>query len=296
MKRSVAIFGLTPPFVRWAIERDCALREPVTERMPDQVFRQLRGIRELARGYSQGRVVDGICLHPDCRQVSWEQAHGFQVDEITFLFGGRDRIEATCSGCPANARSVRSESASVVWAGCFGWMTHLFRDPDRAFRWDQLLERFDLRGGRGGGGKVSVPLAGLYQLWQTERWEGERLLQLQAIWAAAQSLFTRSDEAREEWSHFSDAIERSVQSALVLVTELVPAGHSDGRVWRLFPHCSRCRAMMSLEESCCVVCGRDGRPHPEIRRKVLGLRPYGRLVDRIGPERTRLVVAKWERS
>lgn len=291
MKRSVAILGLTPPFVRWAMDQDCTLREPARDRIPDRVFRQLRGIRELSRGYRERRVVDGICLHPDNRNDRWEVALGFLADEVTALFGGLEEIRAVCSGCPANAQADESASEEGAWAGCFGWMTHLFRgSARRAAAWDAILERFDLEGTGPSAADPTVPLAGLFRLWQTERWEGVPLQQLQAIWRDAEPLFVQPDDARRQWICFADAIHRAIHSRLGLVTELVPAGHSDGRVWRLFPHCSRCRAMMSPGDARCTVCGRVGRAHPEIRRKVLGIRPYGRLIRIIGPDRTREIV------
>ena len=50
MKRSVAIWGPTPAFIRWAIEHPCELRDIEVDNLADGTFRQLRALRELSGG------------------------------------------------------------------------------------------------------------------------------------------------------------------------------------------------------------------------------------------------------
>ena len=108
MKRSVAIFGPTPQFVRWAIAHPCPLRSLDLEKLPDTTFRQLRGIRELSNGVVENRIVESICLHPDSTSADVESARGFPAEEILEAFGSHEQVQECCGDCPANAVSVLS--------------------------------------------------------------------------------------------------------------------------------------------------------------------------------------------
>jgi len=90
MKRTAAILGPTPPFLRWTIALPCPLRDlEAKTSLPDVTFRQLRSLRALSVGETQSRVKEGFCLHPDtgmlvfgsvaklarqtCRSMAWEK-------------------------------------------------------------------------------------------------------------------------------------------------------------------------------------------------------------------------------
>lgn len=127
MKRSVAILGPTPAFVRWAIERPCHLREIDSQRLPETTFRQLRSLREMSVAMAQDRFVDNVCLHPSARSDEPESALGFLMDEIVDLHGGLEIVQQTCRSCPANVGAKASLGAktsrgSELIAGCYGWL------------------------------------------------------------------------------------------------------------------------------------------------------------------------------
>ncbi|MFK7770169.1 MAG: hypothetical protein AB8B55_23365 [Mariniblastus sp.] len=119
MKRSVAIFGPTPQFVRWAIARECPLRMMDIDNLPDTTFRQLRGLRELSNGLIENRVLDDICVHPDSSSNDIAAARGFPTEEILQTFGDAEFVKSCCDNCPANAVSNQRDG---IWAGCYGWL------------------------------------------------------------------------------------------------------------------------------------------------------------------------------
>lgn len=122
MKRTAAIRGQTPYFIRWAIEVDCPFREIFPQRLPETTFRQLRSLRELSLARSQNRICQGICLHPSVKRnvdrsdlLPTAQVLGFPIAEVLDLVGGETLLDQTCGGCPANA-SLQPD----CWAGCYG--------------------------------------------------------------------------------------------------------------------------------------------------------------------------------
>jgi len=122
MKRSVAITGATPAFLRWAIWHPCDLRPLDPYRFADQTFRKLRGIRELSIAKVENRCDDDFCFHPEAFTATAptvDQVRGFQREEIAAVFGGEEPVFTSCLDCPANVLSERTEG---VAAGCFGFM------------------------------------------------------------------------------------------------------------------------------------------------------------------------------
>ena len=106
MRRSVAITGATPAFVRWAIWHPCELRPLDPYRFADQTFRKLRGVRELSIAKVENRCDDDFCFHPEAfaeTQPAVDQVRGFQREEIAAVFGGEEPVFTSCLGCPANA-------------------------------------------------------------------------------------------------------------------------------------------------------------------------------------------------
>lgn len=140
MKRSVAIFGPTPPWVRWAIIHSCPLRQAVDEpldsksgkpiRVADRVFRHLRGLRAFGDARVEKRIRQGVCLHRQtidfvARFTSTDAAQdaeslvahawGFFADEVVGPFGGAAFVDGCCGSCPANTHEVTD-----AIAGCYG--------------------------------------------------------------------------------------------------------------------------------------------------------------------------------
>lgn len=305
MKRSVLVLGPTPPFIRWSIRRSCPYR--LADESSAALLARFRGLQELSIGLAEGRVVEGICLHADSRSDQVQNARGFLVDEVTDMFGGVSQLNETCGACPANvpfagqctefdsmaesmAESMADseEEVSWSWAGCAGWLPRIFDGEQERQRWEQAIETHRSRGGQ----VFLETRPPWYGFWARDRWRGEdgTLNELANTIRAFEPHDWQDAAARRDWIRFQTAVGRCLQHGLELETELVPAGHSDGLRWRLHEHCPRCRAPMDADQRYCRTCRRSGGPHPPLVRKVLGLRPYGKLIQIIGLDRTNQVL------
>ena len=280
MKRAAAIIGPTPSFVRWAIHRQCELKQLDGKNLPYETFRQLRSIRALSDARLQDRVVDGFCIHGEYNSEP-ETARGFPESEIFELFGGQARLQNLCGPCPANSKS---DNQSQRWAGCFGYFFSKFDHANLIEQLQHFPDRHTL---------PFPPAKRLwFSLWQTQVWDPKRLLPLQTLvrWLAER---TAKKSGTEELNEFQHAVDRCMEHQLVLETELIPQGHSDGLNWKIEPCCSICRCEWSAESRQCHECGHTGASLPAQKRKVLGFRPYMLLKDIIGIEATQTLIAQY---
>lgn len=325
MKRSVAIFGPTPGFVRWAIWHPCELRPLDQNRFADRTFRNLRSIREMAVAQAEGRCFEGFCVHPDAADVSVEDVRGFSVEEVTDTFGGESTIQAACQACPANVRQI----SSLV--GCYGFL------PTNQFSFDRLLSGYpqplvEVNGPNDDGAsdsdvgfdlvlsvQRSAEAAGLlpalrkqfllsnenaepiwYSLWKNRRagsihetmLDQDRLLLLEILFAKIVS-----QSVPDSVVQFYHAIQRCLAGGLSIVAEYVPSGYSDGRTWRLASSCPDCHFDVGVgikeesnEDPCpacgCPACGSRSPMVQGPKFKVLGTRPYVHLVSIVGEDGT----------
>ena len=299
MKRSVAVLGHTPQFVRWAIAHPCALRALSDENLPDVSFRQLRSIREYSVGRSEGRVVEGVCLHRTARADKPEEARGFFGAEILDAHGDESFVESCCAECPANAIA---DSQPEVWAGCYGWLpaTPKFqfdvteeavesRPAPEVAQSDELVVMLDdvvkdLGLGASADALFKRTSPRWYGIWQTRRFEGQQLEFLLKLFTQVADRFETTPADLE---HFLAAMSRCVKHKLELHTDLVPPGFSDGLTWQLSGYCPDCKfAMSETGQQKCPACRRYGHPHEVRKSKVLGLRPYVFLNGVIGESKT----------
>ena len=317
MKRSVAIFGPTPQFVRWAIAHPCPLRSLDLEKLPDTTFRQLRGLRELSNGVVENRIVESICLHPDSTSTEVESARGFPAEEILEAFGSHEQVQECCGDCPANAVSVQRPG---IWAGCYGWLpaNGVFQlevsstavpasEPDGSV---DLIELMDLaiRELDIGQEIESLFLATVpnwYGIWQKQIIKGNHAAILLRIFnEMVRQVGNQSSESQANTNlhllRFRDALQKSVQHELDLYVELLPPGNSDGQTWTLFSHCPNCKQQADdfdsanpLEQTC-TSCGRVGHPHGRRKSKVLGVRPYMHLCRIVGNAKTLELLKRYE--
>jgi hypothetical protein len=273
MKRTAAVLGPTPPFVRWAIDRKCALRDTDVDNLADQTFRQLRNLRELSNGYRQHRVLEDICVHP-APIADTSQLRAFHAQEVFDYFGDGASLALTCGPCPANCL-MRTETD---WAGCFGLLpvnlnfhfghtanSQVLPEDNLAALVDEILQQ---------------PL-GFYKLW-TQQWFDQADVQNLA------TIFAQAARLRPKYTalaQFADACQRCVDHAMKLHVELVPAGFSDGIDWRIRRACHRCRYhgdAVREKGTPCPVCGSRHADDSGRKAKVLGLRPYLLLQRIIG--------------
>ena len=315
MKRSVAVLGHTPQFVRWAIAHRCPLRTMSDENLPDVSFRQLRSLREYSVGRSEGRVVEGVCLHRSATSSEPDQARGFFGTEILDAYGDESFVESCCGACPANAIEVpdsknvdrtgdrhSEDRKSGLWAGCYGWLpaTSGFqfdvteeafesrRLPDQGERdelvvmLDKAVDELGISQSADAIFKRSSPR--WYGIWCTNKFEAEKLKFLHELFTHVAQQF---ETCPADLDHFVAALRRCVEHELVLHAELVPPGFSDGRTWQLSAYCPDCKCEMGGKgQQKCPACGRYGHPHEIRKSKVLGLRPYVLLNGVIGQSKT----------
>ena len=278
MKRTAAIIGPTPAFVRWAINHACSLRELDADNLPYQTFRQLRSIREISLGKLQQRIVNGICFHNDYANDP-ETARGFPVDEVFQLSGTGEEIASCCDRCPANSVLATDHRGDLqpAWAGCYGW----FRSEEGDMNLIDMFEQVS----RSTGSTIFAdgnPARVWFRIWQNQVWSGKQLAELNRFCSTLPS----ADSLSFDFQNFVRAIQACQENRLELVTELIPSGESDGNQWTIRAHCLDCQCEMADDARRCGECGRIGHPVSANRRKVLGLRPYMLLKEIIGIEQT----------
>jgi hypothetical protein len=317
MKRSVAIHGSTPAFLRWAIWHECPLRDLGVGSqhrktiLPDSTFRQLRGLRELSLATIEDRIVDGVCLHPDWADQDAQTALGFSVEEIVESFGGAAAVNHCCRSCPANAGAINQSGLLV---GCFGWLpTNLNFDFESAIRGQasdsssgptsdfasqpvNLIELFETVIKATG---VGTSFSDLF-LPTTPAWYGSFAhpilsnRQLELLSSLFERVLVELDSHSAppvrllDLQRFEAALRSCLEASLPLHVELIPAGFSDGRTWTIQRHCQICKSPRQQVEtaSSCPACGAFGHEQNEIKSKVLGVRPYVHLHAIYGTAKT----------
>ena len=309
MKRSVAIYGPTPQFVRWAIGHCCPLRETDVDNLPDSTFRQLRGLRELSMGLMENRVFENICVHPASADQDAPSVRGFKAHEVLDAHGDAAYVGNCCRSCPANAVA---ESRPGTWAGCYGWLpaisgfclestlrvggkpNELSRNQvyqpgrlDFVKLLDDVIKHSALKPA---GELFNKTTPRWYGLWQNSLLTHEQVEYLQEIFESAVSHCLNERAALAEIAdliQFRDALKRCVEHRLTLHVDLVPPGISDGQTWTLSAHCPDCKIEMPTSgRQQCSACGKFGNPHGQRKSKVLGLRPYVNLVGVMGEPMT----------
>lgn len=284
MKRSAAIVGPTPPFVRWAIRFDCPYRENENGRIAWQTFRQLRSLREVSNGRLDARILQGICIDAE-RNQSAKTAYGFPVDEVMAFYGTFDEVDSHCGGCPANALIGQSETVAnrcrfTPWAGCYGILPANTGSCDLPSAFNRIDTGTDRCW------SVLPPARSIwFRLWQIESWDGASLRCLRSALEEA-SLIEPNLLSFDEFVHLNSAVVACLENDLVLETELFPRGMSDGLHWTIEPHCRTCKSESGSDHQHCAECGDSGPPVRLAKRKVLGRRPFLRLVDLIGQQET----------
>lgn len=298
MKRSAAIVGPTPPFLRWAIKVPCPFRDQDATSVTNSTFRDLRSLRAVAVGEIEDRVTDGICLHPDAKSDA-QNALGFPVDEIYAAYGGAEHVRKNCSGCLANipVSGEELESGSKFSrAGCFGWLTFGEKEQKPGF-----LDLLEVRSEE----PISESIVDLFEqaacdveasfpklfsemfirtdpmwygVWKSGTENRKQMILLQHICAKV-----RCESVA--WRRLARAVFMCCEHQLDLHVDLTPAGESDGVNWRIEPACARCG--VSSPQKPCTVCGSSSVPEARRKTKVLGLRPYLKLATVIGEEQTK---------
>ena len=307
MKRSAAILGPTPQFVRWAINYRCPLREINIDDLSKSSFRELRSLRALSEGIRENRVFEDVCFHNSLNSTSdaasKAEARGFFVDEVLSVFGERDHIEACCIPCPANS----DDGLGTAWAGCFGWLP---ADPS----WnaesasesiqsaespsdgklarlvsEQIIEMAD----EFSANFPSLPI-NWYGLWMSGVFRRAQLEFLRRVFENVSQTEDPEVNSNQHFRQMFDAIQRCEKSELDLHVELVPAGFSDGLGWKILAHCEICKCGRDAAMGCsCPGCNSTRTPARARVQRVLGYRPYLMLKHVLGEAETVDLVTRY---
>lgn len=306
MKRSAAIIGPTPPFLRWTIALPCPFRDPDSKSQNNAAFRDLRSLRAIAVAEIENRIVDGICLHPDSTSEDVADAKGFPIGEVYAAYGGQEQAANTCRSCPANvaiSKDELSESVEHSKAGCFGWVP--FGEMDISSPgFMRLMESSDSH-------QQNKSIVDLFEssfevvcktcpellpelfpksaprwfgVWGSETFSRQQLELLSKICEGV-------DCDSIAWQRLVRAVRICCERPeLTLHVDLAPAGFSDGKSWMIESACASCG--VSSPDSPCKVCRSEVSPLRSRKSKVLGFRPYLNLVAIVGEEETRRLLHK----
>ncbi len=279
--------GLTPEFVLWSIDCACVLRRLLPDQTPRTVSRLLKPLAALDYCQRNDLELDGVCI--DVRSIGSVELRGFVAQEVAAYYGGLSKCRELCTACPANCRSssfedfpAQANDPTPGLAGCYGWFR---RDVAIVSAIDHWFDR-----------QTVVPPEIVRQLSDTApKWNGlwrrsiipDGLLPplLELLKSVAISVGTAARNATAEMSDLIRAVSSCASNSQSLAVELVPGGRTEGTIWNLGPYCPQCKAGMGDEDARCTCCGRVGHPHPVIRRKRIGYRPFLRLNRILDSER-----------
>lgn len=285
MKRTAAVLGPTPPFLRWAIQQDCALRDLDVDNLADQTFRQLRNVRELSNGYRENRVLEDICVHPAPIGDN-SLVRAFHVDEVFDFFGDEPSLTQRCGSCPANCNA----NLKTDWAGCYGLLpvdlnfTFGHTQKSEVMPTDDLIALVD---------QAMLEENGFYYLWPQKWVQEQSVVKLASIFDSVAALRPQ----HQRLSQFADACKRCADNNMRLFVEFVPSGFSDGIHWKLNRACENCRFESQTPREKGTPCPVCKNRHPDDlgrKAKVLGLRPYLLLERVLGKVQTQEFVARYE--
>jgi hypothetical protein len=298
MKRSAAIIGPTPAFLRWSLTVECPFRDTDAKSLPDAAFRELRSLRAIAVGEVEERIFDGICVHPAAADVATAEVKGFPVQEVYHAYGGSDSANSTCQNCVANVPISQIELEGDLKhskAGCFGWLP--FGDHIEGARgFSQLMvsgesslknivEEFEAAA-KSVEGPCPFPRTDplWYGVWSCGDFSAEQLKYLVRICEKVESKAIA-------WQRVARAVKLANDHDVRFVCALTPPGNSNGTHWRIESHCLACG--FARTKSPCRACGELSPPQAARKTKVLGLRPYLNLVSIIGKEATVSIVERY---
>jgi len=258
----------TPEFLVWALEHSCPVRGFQDGSDPERTERQLRAARTVSEARRDGRVFERFCVDPP---------NGFREDEALAIYGGPAAVEQVCGECPANALAAAEARAL---AGCYG-IVALPEDPSAFYEAiEDAIKRAYPNSDWSPLCAVTTPR--WHGLWIRSPLKAEQLLVRYRVLKAAA---IENDALRECVQQMLTGMNTALDADCRFHVALYPRGHVKGAEWRLVAHCPRCKAAWGRVGSRhCEVCGSDGPPAPDRKRKARGLRPYFPLERVLGKE------------
>lgn len=271
MKRQVAITGPTPEFLRWSVRQSCPLRDSLEPGSIDATEKQLRAVRVAGLAISREQVYDGVAA----RYVD-RSPRGFRLSEVFQVFGGVQEVTRQCSSCVANVLADPLRHGHL--AGCHGWLKRQ-DNGDSSIDLGDLLEQVINDRHQSALSRHFLETTPVwYGLWAGRVLARDHLILIDDLLERMLERLDGHDDVRD----FQAVAQACIRHRLLLDVELVPPGFSDGLRWTIQTHCDHCKAAFGDDQQGCRCCKRAGRGHPEIHRKVRGLRPWVDLATVIG--------------
>lgn len=317
----------TPPFLRWALTHACPFRDPAREPDLEQIGRQLLVLRACGDAFAEDRVFEEIAFardiagrskgpnsdangdakdslrehgraaehasSPDARSTGMPQPisspRGFRVAEVFAAYGGRERIESLCPGCPVNVGRASWAPSVPTWAGCCGMVEWSAWGEPAA--WDALIDRLLAElAPRDTWRSLFLPTRPTWPgLWAAGPLTAARLELLEPLLARLESFPPLEAAFRD----FAAAARFARRTGNELRVRLYPGGDVQGRRWLVDAHCSRCSSTRADDSRVCSICGWDASAVPARRRGAYGGRPYWPLEQMLGPEPAAAIVARY---
>ncbi len=255
----------TPAFLLWAIEYSCPIRGFQNGSDPDQTERQLRAAMALSAARREGRVLEGYCVDPPL---------GFRIEEALAIYGGLEIVERACGVCPANA-VARIRPGEL--AGCLRMFVLPADDGEFYRRVDDVIAQAGLE----------EECARLFPSMQS-RWHGFWVssplsLDQVNVLTSVMSAIEAEDRFGQQVTELHAGLCAARENQLPFHASFYPRGCVEGNWWRLVPHCPRCKADWKASgRGRCDVCGYEGHPAPEKKRRARGQRPYLPLARLMG--------------
>ena len=153
---------------------------------------------------------------------------------------------------------------------------------------DQELDRREAEFGR----LFPAQPCNWYGLWMQKVFAGPRLVLLcELIESVFQTNYPACSEHRSELRKLRNSVKQAADFELSIHFELLPAGYSNSLTWEISGHCRVCK--FPKPTGPCPACGDTTASIPKKKCKVLGLRPYLRLVELVGEQRSKELLARY---
>ncbi len=245
---------------------------------PHAAFRQLRALKEASRGEQENRIVDDFVLHPNAMLQSDDELLGFSQTEVLNAYGGRSHVTSTCGACPVNRART-----SNGWAECFG-VVPLWEDErelrELALNCSKLMDKETNSGLR----HFRKTDPHWYSLFLAGELHGDALSHANQVAAIIQQHLEATNQCWPEFNEWRMALVFARNNQLTMQVEYFPPGESNETAWFVPGHCGICKCLRPRAGRPCRVCGEQGFWVESAKKGVLGLRPYLKLLQVVGPE------------
>jgi hypothetical protein len=269
----------TPPFLLWAIGCECPIRGFQDGSDPEMTERQLRAAIATSEARRNGRLFEGYAV---------DEPLAFRVGEALAIYRGLATVEETCGACPVNATAVHHPQAL---AGCVGTFALPENDHVLYGQIERVIETYGLANEYAACLGLASPR--WFGFWMSSPLTTDQTRFLHVVLDLLPADFKRSQSIINLDAGVFAACDRK----LPFHARLYPRGTIESNWWRLATHCPRCTAeWKSVGRGMCEVCGYDGHPAPDKKRRARGRRPYLPLERLMGAEKAAEFLQRYRSS